>query len=56
MNAELVAALKRKEIAERVTAAGAEPSPSTPEEYGALIRSEIAKWGEVVRASGAKVD
>lgn len=56
MNAELVAALKRKEIVERVTAAGAEASPSTPEEFGALIRSEIAKWGEVVRASGAKVD
>ena len=56
MNAELVAALKRKEIVERVTAAGAEPSPSTPEEFGALIRSEIDKWGEVVRASGAKVD
>jgi tripartite-type tricarboxylate transporter receptor subunit TctC len=56
MNAELVAALKRKEIIDRVTAAGAEPSPSTPEEFGALIRSEIAKWGEVVKLSGAKVD
>ncbi|HEX9185157.1 MAG TPA: tripartite tricarboxylate transporter substrate binding protein [Burkholderiales bacterium] len=56
MNAELVAALKRKEIIDRVMAAGAEPSPSTPEEFGALIRSEIAKWGEVVKASGAKVD
>jgi len=56
MNAELVAALQRKEIIDRVTAAGAEPSPSTPEEFGALIRSEIAKWGEVVKLSGAKVD
>jgi tripartite-type tricarboxylate transporter receptor subunit TctC len=56
MNAELVAALKRKEIVDRVFAAGAEPSPSTPEEFGALIRAEIAKWGEVVKASGAKVD
>ena len=53
---ELVAALKRKEIVDRVFAAGAEPSPSTPEEFGALIRAEIAKWGEVVKASGAKVD
>lgn len=56
MNAELVTALKRQEIRERVLAAGAEASPSTPEEFGALIRSEIVKWGEVVRASGAKVD
>jgi tripartite-type tricarboxylate transporter receptor subunit TctC len=56
MNSELVAALKRQDIHERVLAAGAEPSPSTPEEFGALIRSEIVKWGEVVRASGAKAD
>jgi tripartite-type tricarboxylate transporter receptor subunit TctC len=56
MNAELVAALKRQEIRERVLAAGAEASPSTPEEFGALIRSEIVKWAEVVKASGAKVD
>jgi tripartite-type tricarboxylate transporter receptor subunit TctC len=56
MNAELVAALKRQEIRERVIAAGAEPSPSTPEEFGALIRSEIMKWAEVVKASGAKLD
>jgi tripartite-type tricarboxylate transporter receptor subunit TctC len=56
MNTELVAALKRQDIRERVLAAGAEVSPSTPEEFGALIRSEIIKWGEVVRASGAKAD
>jgi tripartite-type tricarboxylate transporter receptor subunit TctC len=56
MNAELVTALKRQEIRERVLAAGAEASPSTPEEFGALIRAEIVKWSEVVKASGAKVD
>jgi tripartite-type tricarboxylate transporter receptor subunit TctC len=56
MNSELVAALKRQDVRDRVLAAGAEPSPSTPEEFGALIRAEIVKWGEVVRASGAKVD
>jgi tripartite-type tricarboxylate transporter receptor subunit TctC len=56
MNSELVFALKRQDIRERVVAAGAEPSPSTPEEFGALIRSEIAKWAEVVKASGAKID
>ncbi len=56
MNAELVAALTRQEIRERVIAAGAEPSPSTPEGFGALIRSEIEKWAEVVKVSGAKLD
>ena len=56
MNSELVAALKRGEVRERVIAAGAEPSPSTSAEFGALIRDEIAKWAEVVKASGAKLD
>ena len=56
MNTELVAALKRVEIRERVVAAGAEPSPSTPAEFGALIRAEIDKWAEVVKLSGARID
>ena len=56
MNNELVTALKRQDIRERVIAAGAEPSPSTPQEFGALIRDEIAKWAEVVKISGAKPD
>ncbi|HZN85599.1 MAG TPA: tripartite tricarboxylate transporter substrate binding protein [Burkholderiales bacterium] len=56
MNAELVAALKRADIRDRVIAAGAEPSPSTPAEFGELIRTEIDKWAEVVKLSGARVD
>ena len=56
MNSELVTALKRQDIRERVIAAGAEPSPSTPAGFGALIRDEIAKWAEVVKISGAKPD
>ena len=35
---------------------GALPVGNRPEEFGAWIRSEIAKWGKVVRASGAKLD
>ena len=56
MNAELVAALNRADIRDRVLAAGAEPSPSTPAQFGELIRSEIDKWAEVVKLSGARVD
>jgi tripartite-type tricarboxylate transporter receptor subunit TctC len=56
MNSELVAALKRPDIRDRVIAAGAEPSPSTPAEFGELIRTEIDKWAEVVKLSGARVD
>lgn len=56
LNAEVVATLRRPDIRDRVLAAGAEPSPSTPEEFGALILSETRKWAEVVRVSGARID
>jgi tripartite-type tricarboxylate transporter receptor subunit TctC len=41
---------------ERYALIGDDPSPSTPDQFAAFIRSEHAKWGEVVRRSGTKVD
>ena len=34
----------------------AEPVPSTPEEFGAFMKAELAKYEKVVKLSGAKVD
>jgi len=56
LNAEINRSLGLAEVQERLTQQGAEPSPGTPEEFGAFIKSEIVKWGKVVKASGAKVD
>jgi tripartite-type tricarboxylate transporter receptor subunit TctC len=56
LNAEVAEALKRAEVRDRILAAGAEPAPGTPSEFGALIRAEILKWAEVIRASGARPD
>ena len=36
--------------------AGAEPSGKGPAEFGRLVRDEIKKWAEVVKASGATVN
>jgi len=33
---------------------GAEAVPSTPEEFGAFLKSEIAKWGKVIKEAGIK--
>ncbi len=44
------------DVRERMLTLGAEPVPSSPERFGAFIRSEIEKWGKLVRASGAKVE
>ena len=56
LNTEILAALKRAEVRDRMVAAGAEPAPSTPAELGALMRAEATKWAEVVRISGARPD
>jgi tripartite-type tricarboxylate transporter receptor subunit TctC len=34
----------------------AEPVGNTPEEFAAYLKAEIAKWGKVIRESGATVD
>jgi tripartite-type tricarboxylate transporter receptor subunit TctC len=53
---ELALALKQKEVVERLTAEGAEPTGTTPEAFGEFMRSESAKWGKVVKLSGMKAD
>jgi len=35
---------------------GADPATMTPQEFGAYIKSEMAKWSKVVKISGAKID
>ena len=52
LNAEAARSLKSDEMRERLAADGAEPQGSTPEEFAALIKSELEKWGRVTRAAG----
>jgi len=35
---------------------GWDPVTNTPEEFAALIKSELAIWGDVVKKSGARID
>ncbi|MGH8690463.1 MAG: tripartite tricarboxylate transporter substrate binding protein, partial [Burkholderiales bacterium] len=49
LNAELLKILHSPEMKERLAATGTEPLTSTPEEFAAYIKREIAKWGEVIR-------
>jgi tripartite-type tricarboxylate transporter receptor subunit TctC len=43
-------------LIEKYKSFGAEISPSTPEEFSALSKRETAKWAEVIKRSGAKID
>ena len=56
LHAESVKLLKVPDVRERIEAAGFETIGNTPEQFGAYIRSEIEKWGKVVKASGARAD
>lgn len=56
VNQEIRKALQAPDIQQRLAADGSESVGSSPEEFRAFIKSEIAKWGQAVRAAGAKVD
>jgi tripartite-type tricarboxylate transporter receptor subunit TctC len=55
-NAEVAKILNSPEMREKLVAQGAEPAPTTPEQFAAFVRSEIPKYAKIVKASGAKVD
>ena len=48
--------LELPDVVKSLTELGAEPAPSTPDEFVAYTSAERTRWGEVVRASGAKID
>ena len=56
LNTELVKIMHSAELKDKLAATGTEPLTSTPEEFAAYIQREIAKWGEVIRKAGVKVD
>lgn len=56
LNTEIVAILRSPAAAERLASDGSEAVGGTPEEFGAHIKSEITKWGQVVKAAGITAD
>ena len=56
LHGELVKILKLPDVVQRLEGLGFELVGSTPEQFGAYIKSETAKWAKVVKASGAKPD
>ena len=56
LHRETVAALGNNEVKQRLSDEGAEPVGSSPAEFAAFFRSEAAKWGDVAKRSGTKLD
>jgi tripartite-type tricarboxylate transporter receptor subunit TctC len=56
LNAAINKAVASQTFKDRFAMIGDEPAGGTPEEFAELIRADSAKWGEVVRRSGARLD
>jgi len=52
LNAELTKMMQAADVKERLATMGTDPLTSTPEQFDAYIKQEIAKWGEVIRKAG----
>ena len=56
INSDSVAIIRRPDFQERLVKDGIEPVANSPEEFAAQIKSDLAAWAKVVKASGAKMD
>jgi tripartite-type tricarboxylate transporter receptor subunit TctC len=56
LNAEFNKALQQPELRKKLGDEGADAVGGTPEEFAALIKDEIPRWGKVVKDSGARID
>jgi tripartite-type tricarboxylate transporter receptor subunit TctC len=54
MNAELMKVLQRADVKERFRAEGIDAIGGTPEQFGAYIKDEIARWAKVVKAANIR--
>jgi tripartite-type tricarboxylate transporter receptor subunit TctC len=56
LNADINKALKDPALQKKLGDQGADVAGSTPEQFAKLIQDDIARWGKIVKESGAKVD
>ena len=56
MHAQTVSALGQADVKQRLSTLGAEGVGSSPDEFRAFIKAEIAKWAKVVERAGLKVE
>lgn len=56
INADMVKFLASPDMAAKMASEGGTPASSTPEQFGALIKTEMERWAGVIKATGAKPD
>lgn len=56
LQSEIANIIRLPDVEEALAKQGAEPAASTPEQFSAFIKSELAKWAKVVKESGVRSD
>ena len=56
VNKEIVGVLRQPEVSERLFVTGNEVVANTPVEFAMLVKSEMAKWGKLIREAKLKDD
>ena len=56
LNEALITGLRSPDMRERIRAQSLDLWTSTPEQFAAVLKSDLARWGKVVKASGARID
>jgi tripartite-type tricarboxylate transporter receptor subunit TctC len=56
LNREVRAVLEVPEVKRNLVEQGMDPAGGTPEQFGALIRADMDKWGDVGKRLGVKLD
>jgi len=56
LNAEITKILNSAEVKDRILKQGVEVQTSTPEQFDAFVKSEVARWAKVIRDAGIKAD
>ena len=56
LSREVIKALEAPDLRERLTALGVDPWPGTPEELASLVRSETARYANIIKSIGLRLD
>jgi tripartite-type tricarboxylate transporter receptor subunit TctC len=56
LNAEIGKIMQQNDVKDLLASVGATPSISSPQEFGKFIDSEVTRWADVVKTSGAKAE
>src|SRR2546425_8713969 len=56
VHAAAVKALATAQVKERFASLGVQPVGDTPEQFGAVIREDLARWSKVIKSAGVKVE